>query len=77
MEVAVQAAEIGGGLMTDLEWLSPKQVEERYGVRVLTLKSWRETGYGPKGVHFGRLVKYRRVDWEAWVALQTMKAQTS
>jgi hypothetical protein len=62
--------------MTDPDWISAKQVEEQYGIPVMTLKHWRKIKYGPTGAHFGRLVRYRASDWETWAALQAMKAQT-
>lgn len=45
--------------MTETEkFLSMQDVAERYGVALQTVRSWRMTGYGPKGFKVGRLVRY-------------------
>jgi len=37
------------------------------GIPVRTLYDWRTKDYGPKGVHVGRYIRYRREDVYAWV----------
>jgi hypothetical protein len=59
--------------MVEQEWISPAQVEERYGVPIETLSYWRRKGYGPTGIHLGRRVKYRASDWVAWTNTLALK----
>ncbi len=48
------------------EWLTTRQVAERYRTAESTIRYWRHGGYGPMGVRIGRRVLYRRSDVEAW-----------
>lgn len=47
-------------------YLSPKQVEEEYGIKESTLKQWRHKRIGPDYFKVGHLllVKYKRVESE-------------
>jgi predicted DNA-binding transcriptional regulator AlpA len=37
------------------------------GRPVWTIRKWRATGYGPRGVRIGRRVMYRRRDVDQWL----------
>lgn len=51
------------------EYLSPEQLAEFIQVPVRTVYRWRAAGdYGPPAAKFGRHVRYRRADVEAWAA---------
>lgn len=44
------------------------ELAEELGVPVATVYQWRVKGYGPRGATFGRHVRFRRSDVDAWVA---------
>ena len=50
------------------ELLTPPQVAQRLGVRLVTLADWRFRGRGPRWVRVGRLVRYPSALLEAWLA---------
>jgi len=51
------------------EYFSPEQLAEFIQVPVRTVYRWRAAGdYGPPAAKFGRHVRYRRSDVEAWAA---------
>jgi hypothetical protein len=53
--------------MTDLpEYLTIEEVAARYRRTVPTVRYWRHTGYGPKGVKAGTVVLYPRASVEAF-----------
>lgn len=47
-------------------WLSRKELAERLGVPEQTVSYWAKTGRGPRYARFGRHVRYRLSDIEAW-----------
>ena len=47
-------------------YLSPKEVEQVYGIKVGTLANWRLYAKGPKFVKIGRMIRYRVEDLEAF-----------
>ncbi len=51
------------------EYLDEKQVEERYGIRLSTLRNWRHLGRGPV-YHklLGKSVRYAVADLDAFMA---------
>ncbi len=53
--------------MTNNEWLGIEELARELGVPVRTIYSWRVKGSGPRGATFGRHVRFRRVDVDAWV----------
>lgn len=60
--------------MTEIEkFLSMQEVADRYGVALQTVRSWRVTGYGPKGFKVGRLVRYPLSACIAWEQEQIEK----
>lgn len=46
--------------------LSDTEVAERLGVSPFTVRAWRRKGQGPRFVKFGRAVRYRSEDVEAF-----------
>ncbi|HEY1914259.1 MAG TPA: helix-turn-helix domain-containing protein [Streptosporangiaceae bacterium] len=46
------------------EYLTTEEVAERYRRTVPTVRYWRHTGYGPKGVRVGTIVLYPRAEVE-------------
>lgn len=62
--------------MTNTEqraWLSNEDVADRYGVSVATVRKWRHESTGPKGVRFGRHVRYSVTELERWEREQAAK----
>lgn len=61
--------------MTDKQFLTPKQLAERWGgiVSVQTLANWRASGKGPRFVKIGARVTYDVADVVAWEAQQTVQ----
>jgi predicted DNA-binding transcriptional regulator AlpA len=55
--------------------LTDRDLEERTGVKVSTWQKRRIFGGGPPFVRMGRMVRYRRSDFEAWIAeLPTLRS---
>jgi predicted DNA-binding transcriptional regulator AlpA len=52
------------------EWLTPQELSDQWSIPVRTLYSWRTRRLGPKAVRFGKHLRYRLQDVEAWVAEQ-------
>lgn len=51
--------------LSDLpEFLTMAEVVERYRTKEATVRYWRHTGYGPKGVKVGARVLYPRTEIE-------------
>lgn len=48
-------------------YLDTRQASELTGIAVNTLECWRRDGVGPAYVKLGRLVKYRRIDLDAFM----------
>ncbi len=60
------------------ELLTPKQVQETYGLNIFTLSEWRAKRTGPAFIQPGGngcKVLYRRADLDAW--LDSWRVQTS
>lgn len=49
-------------------FLSPDELATYLGIPLQTIYSWRKSREGPPGRKFGRHVRYRLVDVDAWVA---------
>ncbi len=49
------------------EWLSNVEAAHFLGVREQTLAAWRMRGKGPRFSRCGRLIRYRRVDLDAYL----------
>ena len=54
----------------EVVYLTPQQVADRFQVSTDTLKRMRRDGVGPVPLKFGRLVRYRVADVDAWAAEQ-------
>lgn len=52
-------------------FLTTKDAAEYLGLQRTTLEAWRCRGGGPKFGKFGRSVRYKLTDLEAWVELRT------
>ena len=50
------------------EWLSPKEIEEEFGISKNTLSNWRAQKKYLPFVRVGKLIKYKRSDVEAFLA---------
>lgn len=51
------------------QWIGIEQLADELGVPVRTIYSWRSraTPYGPRGATFGRHVRFKRADVDAWI----------
>ncbi|WP_084356763.1 helix-turn-helix domain-containing protein [Mycolicibacterium wolinskyi] len=52
--------------MSSSEWLTRKQVADRWSLSVATLADWAHKGTGPQYARFGKHVRYRLVDVISW-----------
>lgn len=59
------------------DWLKPGEVSEEFRVSVNTLADWRYKGVGPRFAKFGKHVRYRRSDLDAWVEVQLERSDSS
>ncbi len=55
---------------TARDWIGIAQLAEELDVPVRTIYAWRTKNYGPRGATFGKHVRYRRRDIEAWIEAQ-------
>ncbi len=53
--------------METTTWIGIEQLAEELGVPVRTVYRWRTTGKGPRGGTFGKHVRFRREDVDAWM----------
>ena len=49
-------------------WVSIGDLADELSVPVTTVYQWRSRGHGPRGAKFGRHVRFRRSDIDAWIA---------
>lgn len=56
------------------EFLTMQDLANRYGVKLQTVRSWRMTGYGPRGFKVGSLVRYPLAECVKWEAEQLAAA---
>lgn len=56
------------------EWVPTAILAEEWGIPERTLAQWRYLDKGPKYYRFGRHVRYRRSDIEAWLKDQATSA---
>jgi Helix-turn-helix domain len=47
-------------------YLSNRDLADRYGVDIRTVRHWRLAGTGPRGIRFGRHVRYAVTEVERW-----------
>lgn len=52
------------------QWIGIEKLAEELGVPVRTVYAWRVKGTGPKGATFGKHVRFRRSDVNAWIEKQ-------
>ena len=64
-----------GTVLMDKKFLSPREVEEIYGIDSGTLANWRTYGKGPSYIKVGRLIKYVIADLEEY--FERHRIQTS
>jgi hypothetical protein len=66
----VRTAEEGDRLVRRPRWLETVHAADELGFSPRTLEGWRRRGEGPPYLKFGRRVKYRLEDIEAFKAAQ-------
>lgn len=49
-------------------WIGIEQLSAEINIPVRTIYSWRSRGLGPRGATFGRHVRFKREDVDAWIA---------
>ncbi len=59
-----------------MQLLNTDQAAERLTVKKCTLEKWRVTGFGPPFVKYGRAVRYRTEDINAFI-LSSLQNNTS
>lgn len=57
--------------------LSEREVEERYGMKIRTLRKWRWSGEGPPYAKLGRSVRYRPEDIEDFIKCRLRTSTSS
>lgn len=55
------------------EWIGVEALAEELGVPVRTVYAWRAKGRGPRAATFGRHLRFRRDDVDAWIEGQMDK----
>lgn len=55
--------------------LTEREVAERLGLSVATLRAWRHRGKGPRYVRFGRAVRYLTADLDDFVRANVVDTQ--
>lgn len=57
---------------TDNEWLGIEDLAKELGVPVRTIYSWRtgKNKRGPRAATFGKHLRFRRADVDAWIEAQ-------
>jgi predicted DNA-binding transcriptional regulator AlpA len=61
--------------MNTAEILNERQVQEIYGLSIPYLRRARRERRGPRFIKLGKLVRYRRVDLEAYIAAGTVETK--
>lgn len=56
-------------------YVDTKEAAIFLGLSVSALRKWCMINFGPRGVKFGRVVRYRLCDLEAWAAAQATVGQ--
>jgi len=52
------------------DWISAQEFACKIGIPARTVLAWRQRGIGPASAKFGKHVRYRRADVDAWIAQQ-------
>lgn len=53
--------------MTEDRLMTIAEVADYLGLKMTTMYNWRRSGKGPRGIHVGSLVRYRRSDVDVWL----------
>jgi excisionase family DNA binding protein len=53
---------------TGREWLTPQELATELQLPLKTIYAWRHSGTGPRGHRIGKHLRFRRSDFEAWLA---------
>ncbi len=56
--------------MEPTTWIGIEELAEELGVPVRTIYTWRTKNKGPRGATFGKHVRFRREDVDAWIEAQ-------
>lgn len=56
--------------MTDTQWIGVEDLAAELGVPIRTIYAWRSKGKGPRAATFGKHLRFRRCDVDAWTAEQ-------
>ena len=48
-------------------YMTTDEVAAQFRTSPATVRYWRHTGYGPRGIKVGRRVLYRESDVQAWI----------
>jgi len=54
-------------MTTDKEWLTPKEVNEKYNFSISTLAKWRMQHLNLNFSKMGKYIRYKRSDIEAFI----------
>lgn len=57
-------------------WISRQQLAERLGISEKTAAEWACKGTGPRYARFGKHVRYRMSDVEAWEETRLVRSTT-
>lgn len=61
--------------MRDDELLSEREIFNRYLLTIPWLRRTRREGRGPRFLKLGKMVRYRRLDIEAWLEANTVETK--
>ena len=56
--------------MSTDEWIGVEQLADELGVPVRTIYAWRAKKTGPRAATFGKHLRFRRADVDAWTEAQ-------
>jgi excisionase family DNA binding protein len=56
--------------MTAINWIGVEDLAAELGVPVRTIYAWRTKGKGPRAATFGKHLRFRRKDGDAWCESQ-------
>jgi predicted DNA-binding transcriptional regulator AlpA len=77
MQVVGQSVIMSITARPQLEYCDERLLAQTLAVSISTIRRWRRTGDGPSFVRFGKSVRYRIADVEAWVAAKTRDGSRS
>lgn len=56
--------------MSTTTWIGVEDLAAELGVPVRTIYAWRSKGKGPRAATFGKHLRFRRADVDAWIEAQ-------